>query len=69
MCLFILHLASFPCRNMGFTHSLNAKLTKLVLPIRCPPYNLTFWGKSALIQKPTTQMPKAFYQYGKAEAT
>ena len=30
----------------------------------CPSYHQTSWRKSALIQNPSAQIPKAFNQYG-----
>ena len=35
----------------------------------CPSYHLTTWRKSVRIQKPSAQIPKAFYQHGIAEKT
>ena len=45
------------------------KTAKLILQIGCPSCHLTTWKKSALIQKPLEQTPKAFYQHENAEKT
>ena len=45
------------------------KTAKLILQIGYPSCHLTTWKKSALIQKPLEQTPKAFYQHGNAEKT
>ena len=42
-------------------------LTKLFLQNGCLSYNLTSWRKSALIQTPSAQIPKAFYQHEMTE--
>ena len=47
--------------------ALHGKLTELILQSGSPSYHLTSWSKSALVQKPSTQIPKAFYQHGKPE--
>ena len=43
------------------------KSTKLILQIGCPLFFLTWWKKSALIQKPSSLVPKTFNQHGIAE--
>lgn len=43
------------------------KSTELVLQIGCPLFFLTWWRKSALIQKPSSLIPKTFNQHGIAE--
>ena len=48
---------------------LHVKLIKLILQIGCPPYHLTPWKKSALLQKPSVQMVKTFHQHVHAEKT
>ena len=57
-----------PLEGVGYKlHAQRAKMTKLILQIPCPFYHLTSWRKSALIQKPSAQIPKALHQHGKAE--
>ena len=50
-------------------YALHVKMTELFLQIGCPSYNLTSWKKLALIQKPSTQVPKAFLPTEYAEKT
>ena len=44
------------------------KLTKLILLVGCPSYNIiNSWKKYALIDKPSVQIPKTFNQHDTAE--
>ena len=47
--------------------SSECKLTKLIVQIGCPSYHLTSWRKSALIHKPSGQIPKVLYQHETVE--
>ena len=47
--------------------SSNFKSTKLVLQIGCPSFYLISWRKSALIQNPSSPIPKIFNRHGIAE--
>ena len=62
MCVpvFVLRLLLFPWGG-GKTRVFSSayKLTELILQTGCPSYYLTSCGKSAPIQKPSLQIPKA----------
>ena len=49
------------------TLSSDFKSTKLVLQIGCPSFYLISWRKSALIQNPSSPIPKIFNRHGIAE--
>ena len=51
----------FPSKRFKIrTLSSEYKLTKLILWVGCPSYNLTLYSKPALIHKVSTKIPKAF---------
>ena len=58
LCVYSFYIHYYSPQEFDRTWPLNAKLTKLILQIECP-YYLTSWRKLALIQKPSSQIPKA----------
>ena len=70
VCVFILRPSLFPYGGAERgVQALNATLTKLILHIGCPSYRLTSGRKSALIQRLSVQIPKAFHYHTKVEKT
>ena len=65
-CLFFGILLLTLRRGKMQTLSSKYKLTRLILQVGCPPYNLILYWKLALIQKSSTQIPKVFHEHGNA---
>lgn len=64
LCVIVFCPLLFPSRG-GRIQTLCSKynMTKLILPVECPSQNLTTYGKSALIHKPSAQIAEDFNQH------
>ena len=65
MCKFVLHPLLFPSRGRrtGALYS-KCKTNQVTFRVGYLYYCLISWRKSALIQKPSVELPKTFHQQG-----